>query len=339
MATQNDLAKYAGVSAGTVSNVVSGTTRVSEKTRRKVEEAIQALNYRPNLIARSLKTQRTHTIGLVVPDITIPFFPRLIRAAEAACRERGYFLVVLDSQENHELELDMLALLRQRVDGILLATSGDGDWTEAVSSQVLSGPPIVCVDRVPGKLNVDSVCLDDRRAAEMSISHLVSMGHREIAVITGPLTLKNEQERLRGYQHALQMAGIRPKNSLVWNAGFQENEIEAICQRNLLRSQRPSALLATNGVTGLVALKSIYAIGLSVPNDIAFVTFDEIAPDTVFRPQITSVIQPTHEIGFRAVELLLERILKKEEERPRSRIRLDGALVVRESSRRYGVSE
>ena len=125
MATQKELAKLAGVSAGTVSNVISGSARVSERYREKVLNAVRALNYQPNLIARSLKTNRTRTLGIVVPDITIPFFPKIVRGAESAARERGYFLIVLDSEHNHEREVDMMTLLRsQRVEGILLVAAG-----------------------------------------------------------------------------------------------------------------------------------------------------------------------------------------------------------------------
>src|ERR1700722_7698199 len=193
MATQRELAKLAGVSAGTVSNVISGSTRVSENARRKVLETIQALNYRPNLIARSLKTNRTNTLGIVVPDITIPFFPKIVRGAESAARERGYFLVVLDSQGSHELEVDMMALLRQRVDGILLVTAGAYKWSAETVAEITAGPPVVCVDRLPEGLDADSVSVDDSGAAELGVKHLLSLGHRQIAIITGPLTLRNEQ--------------------------------------------------------------------------------------------------------------------------------------------------
>src|SRR6202451_3608039 len=128
-ANQKELAKLAGVSAGTVSTVISGSTRVSESSRQKVLEAIRVLNYQPNLIARSLKTNRTHTLGIVVPDLTIPFYPKIVRGAEFAARERGYFLIVLDSQRSHDLEIEMMALLRQRVDGILLVIAVDYRWS------------------------------------------------------------------------------------------------------------------------------------------------------------------------------------------------------------------
>jgi DNA-binding LacI/PurR family transcriptional regulator len=336
MATQRELAKLAGVSAGTVSNVISGSTRVSENARRKVLEAIQALNYRPNLIARSLKTNRTNTLGIVVPDITIPFFPKIVRGAESAARERGYFLVVLDSQGSHELEVDMMALLRQRVDGILLVTAGDYKWSAETVAEIASGPPVVCVDRLPAGLDTDSVCVDDFGAAELGVRHLLEQGHRNIAIMTGPLTLKNEQERLRGYKRALKDAGVPVQPSLFWSAGFEKDEIQSVCQRALKGAKpRPSVLFATNGVTGIYALRTMYEMGLTTPESMAFATIDELIAEDLFQPRITTVVQPTYDIGYRAVEVLLQRIALNGNgsATSSSKVRLPASLIVRDSSR------
>ncbi len=185
--TQKELAKLARVSSGTVSNVISGAPGVSERSRQKVLEAIRILNYQPNLIARSLRTNRTHTLGIVIPDITIPFFPKLIRGAESAARERGYFLIVLDSEGSLERESDMISLLRaQRVEGILLVTAGGEEMSSERSASLTASCPVVCLDRLPANLDVDSVCVDDCGAAEMATSHLIGMGDTQIAVITGP---------------------------------------------------------------------------------------------------------------------------------------------------------
>ncbi len=334
MATQKELAKLAGVSAGTVSNVISGSVRVSKGYREKVLSAVRALNYQPNLIARSLKTNRTRTLGMVVPDITIPFFPKIVRGAESAARERGYFLIVLDSEHNHAREVDMMNLLRsQRVEGILLVAAGGSKEALETPGSVGYGPPIVYLDRVPRGIEADSVSVDDRKAAEMGVSHLLARGHTEIAIITGPLTLKNEQERLRGYRQALQRGGVPVRDSLIWPGSFNRDDVVRICHRGLLRpAGRPSALFATNGVTGLEALRSIYAAGLETPRDIAFVTFDELTTDDFFQPGITSVLQPTFDIGHRAVEVLLNRIEKGRPNRTPDKIRLPATLVVRESS-------
>jgi DNA-binding LacI/PurR family transcriptional regulator len=333
-ANQKELAKLAGVSAGTVSNVISGSTKVRESSRQKVLEAIRVLNYQPNLIARSLRTNRTHTLGIVIPDITIAFFPKIIRGAECAAREKGYFLIVLDSEGSAQREADMLALLRaQRVEGTLLVTASGKELSSERLAQLTSHSPVVCLDRLPMDLDVDSVCVDDCGAAEMAISHLVGMGHTRIAVVTGPLTLQNEQERLRGYRQALQKAGLPVQRSFIWNSSFEQQHVAGFCQHGLLQlAERPTALFATNGVTGLAALRSLYAVGLSTPKDFAFVTFDELTAEDFFRPGITSVVQPTFDMGHRAVEVLLRRIEKGEAKKPREKVRLQATLTVRESS-------
>lgn len=333
--TQKELAKLAGVSAGTVSNVISGSTNVSERSKQKVLEAIRVLNYQPNLIARSLRTNRTRTLGIVIPDITIPFFPKIIRGAEAAARERGYFLIVLDSEGSSQREGEMIALLRaQRVEGMLLVTASGQELTAERLSTTDAHFPVVCLDRLPVDLNVDSVCVDDCGAAEMAISHLISLGHKKIAAVTGPLTLRNEQERLRGFRQALQQAGIPFQRSLIWSGSFEQDDVAKLCQNGMLRSaERPTALFATNGVTGLAALRSLYAIGLSTPKDFSFVTFDEITAEDFFRPGITSVVQPTFDMGSRAVEVLLDRI-EKGDSAPRRKVRLPAMIKVRESSGR-----
>jgi DNA-binding LacI/PurR family transcriptional regulator len=228
----------------------------------------------------------------------------------------------------------MMGLLRsQRVEGILLVTAGGHKWSAEESASLTSGVPIVCLDRLPEGLEVDSVCVDDCRAAEMAISHLMGMGHREIAIITGPLTLQNEQDRLRGYRQALQKGGIPVKNSLIWKGSFEAKDVARLCQEGLLTpAGRPTALFATNGVTGLAALRSIYSMGLSTPKDIACVTFDELTSEDFFRPGITSVVQPAYDIGHRAVEVLMQRIQSESARTSFEKVRLPATLIVRESS-------
>jgi LacI family transcriptional regulator len=332
--TQKELAKMAGVSAGTVSNVINGVPGVSEAARKKVLAAVDHLNYQPNLIARSLRTNRTHTLGIVVPDITIAFYPRVIRGAEEAAREAGYFLTVLDSENDHQRESAMLALLRsQRTEGTLLVAAGGHKWTKEASETLQATSPLVCLDRLPEGLAADSVCVDDAEAAEMAVVHLLQMGHRRIAVLTGPLTLRNEQERLRGYKNALQHFGVPVQPELIWNSSFQQSDVARLCQRGLLSSpERPTALFTTNGAVGMGALKSIYALGLRTPADIAFVTFDELTSEEFFRPAITTIVQPAFDIGSRGVHVLLKRIRGGGDSEKLHAVRLPATLVVRESS-------
>jgi DNA-binding LacI/PurR family transcriptional regulator len=334
MSTQKELARLAGVSGGTVSNVISGAKPVSDTARQKVLEAIRSLDYHPNLIARSLKTNRTNTLGIVIPEIIVPFFPKLIQGAEFAARERGYFLIVVDSDADEAQELELISLLRsQRVDGILLVSAA-GKWrqNERISTLKL-GPPMVCLDRLPEGLDADSVSVDGRVAAQMGVAHLLSMGHREIAIITGPLSLKHERERLSGYRQALKEGGVEFRDSLIWASSLERNEIEKACHKHLRNpARRPSALFTTNGVVALDALRSAYAAGLTTPQDISFVTLDEIAAADFFQPAITTVVQPAFDMGCRAVEVLVDRILRGDAMGHYKKIHLPSTLVVRASS-------
>ncbi len=333
MSTIKEVAELAGVSIGTVSHVIGGTVRVSDPLRRKVQAAIRTLDYHPNHIARSLKTRKTLTLGIVVPDMTIPFFPQVIRSAETAAHTRGYSVIAVNSDDSTARQKEVLSLLRsQRVEGILLViASGHGSQAQ-IPKLIESGIPVVCLDRLPDGIDVDSVCVEDAAAAEMGVSHLIELGHHKIAILTGPLTLRNERERLRGYKLALENAGIPVAESLVWEAKLDQEDVSAMCREHLTHSKRPSALFCTNGVTGLGALRGMAACGLSTPDDIAFVTFDEITAEDIFRPAITSVVQPAYEIGFRAAKILIERIQAGPTQGPRIEARLAATLKVRESS-------
>lgn len=337
MSTIKEVADLAGVSIGTVSHVISGAVPVSEVLRKRVQSAIQVLDYHPNHIARSLKTSRTCTLGIVIPDMTIPFFPKVIRGAETAAQKSGYSIIAIDSNDNAERQREVVSLLRsQRVEGILLVVASGEESLAQLPKLVNSGLPVVCLDRLPGGVEVDSVCVEDSAAAEMGVTHLIRQGHTNIAILTGELTLKNEQERLRGYRIAFEKAGIPIKAGLIWEASLRQEDAVEVCRRNLASSaERPTALFATNGVTGMGALRGITECGLQTPADIAFVTFDELTAEDLFRPSITSIVQPAYDIGYRAAEILLERIHKGSIASvisPRIEIRLPATLKVRESS-------
>ena len=334
MSTIKEVAELAGVSIGTVSHVIGGSVPVSDPLRRKVLAAIRTLDYHPNHIARSLKTRKTKTLGMVVPDMTIPFFPQVIRSAETAAHAHGYSIIAVNSDDSTSRQKEVLSLLRsQRVEGILLViASGQGAQAQ-VPKLIESGIPVVCLDRLPEGIEVDSVCVEDAAAADMGVSHLLSLGHRKIAILTGPLALRNERERLRGYKVALERAGVPIAESLIWEARLNQADVSAMCREHLTHSaKRPTALFCTNGVTGLGALRGMAACGLSTPEDIAFVTFDELTAEDIFRPAITSVVQPAYDIGYRAAEILIERIKAGAATGPRIETRLPATLKVRESS-------
>jgi len=308
MATIKEVADLAGVAVGTVSHVITGTVPVSDLLRRKVQAAIRELDYHPNHIARSLKTSKTRTLGIIVPDMTIPYFPKLIRGAEAAARERGYSLIAVNSDDNGERQRDLLSLLRsQRVDGILLVIAAAPTPMNQIVRMVEAGVQLVCLDRIPDRVPVDCVSVEDTEAAEMGVDHLLAQGHRRIAIVTGPQTLKNERQRLLGYKLAMERAGIPLEEELVWFGNLRPEDVAVMCRERLGRG-RPEAIFCTNGPTGLGALRALRDCGLRTPDDIAFVTFDELTVADLFYPSITTVVQPAYEIGRRAAAILLDRI-------------------------------
>lgn len=334
MSTIKEVAELAGVSIGTVSHVISGSVPVSDRLKRKVQAAIRNLDYHPNHIARSLKTTKTKTLGMVVPDMTIPFFSQLIRSAETAARLHGYWVLAVDSDDDPARQQEVLSLLRsQRVEGILLvSTAGKGSKAQ-IRKLLASGLPVVCLDRLPEGIEVDSVCIDDAKAAEMGVNHLIAKGHVEIAILTGPLALRNERERLRGYKIALDKAGIPISDSLIWEASLQGEDVIQECRDRLGNLiGRTTALFCTNAVTGLGALRGMAACGLSTPRDMAFVTFDELTAHDIFRPSITSIVQPAAEIGSRAAEILIERLQSGSLTAAPIESRFEASLKVGESS-------
>jgi DNA-binding LacI/PurR family transcriptional regulator len=335
MATIKEVADRAGVSVGTVSHVITGSVPVSEQLRERVEEAIRFLDYHPNHVARSLKTSRSRTLGIIVPDLTISFYPQIIRGAETGARGKGYALIAVNSNENSERQGELLSLLRsQQVEGILLVVAAAGNPSHMERLEA-AGIPVVCLDRVPDRANIDSVSVEDIGAAEMGTDHLLAMGYQRIAIVTGPLGLRNERRRLQGYEQSLRRAGITPTEDLVWPGNLRPDDLAAMCRDRLADpATRPDALLCTNGPTALGALRGMHDCGLRTPEDIGFVTFDELTVDDLFSPAITTIVQPAYDIGFRASEILLDRIQSKEARHGVTNLRLPATLKVRESSRR-----
>lgn len=304
---------------------------MSEPLRLKVQAAIKKLDYHPNHVARSLKTSKTRTLGIIVPDLTISFFPQIIRGAETAARERGYSLIAVNSTDDPERQQELLSLLRsQRVEGILLIAAAAPTPPTQMSRVIESGIPIVCVDRIPDRVAVDSVSVDDVAAAEMGVGHLISMGYRRIAIVTGPVSLKNERHRLRGYKKCLERNGIGVDESLIWHGNLRTEDVAVLCRERL--SSRPEALFCTNGPTALGALQALRDHGMKTPEDIGFVTFDELTSHEVFSPAITTIIQPAYEIGFRASGILLQRIVQGQDREGIITVRLPATLKIRAST-------
>ncbi|HEV7664665.1 MAG TPA: LacI family DNA-binding transcriptional regulator [Chloroflexota bacterium] len=332
MATVHDVARRAGVSTSTVSHVVNNTRFVSDELRGRVLEAMRELDYTPNAAARMLTLKRSHTIGLIVSDIRNPFFASVARGVEDVAQEQGYTLVLCNSDESFERESACLTALETRaVDGVLLASAGVAD--EHLARLVRAGFPIVLVDRDLPELGVPAVLLNNEGAAYRAVLHLITRGHRRIAMLSGRAAISTTTERVAGYQRALREAGIALDERLV-ASGASTSEGGLLAANAVLDlDDPPSAIFSGNNLMSIGALQAIVNRGLSVPEGVALVGFDDFPfPwSDAFRPHLTTVAQPTYELGRRAAELLVQR-LKRPGSLTAERVVLDGKLVVRESS-------
>ncbi len=337
MSTIVEVAKRAGVSVGTVSNVIRGNPQVGREYRERVEAAIRELDYHPNEIARSLKVKQTYMLGMVLPDITNPFFPEIIRAVEDQALQRRYLLVTANTDEHIERERNIVSALRsRRVDGLLLASAPGTDSTH-IRKVIDAGISVVCFDRFPVGVKTDTVLLDNVRGGEECVRHLVRSGYRNIAIITGPLELQSAKERLRGYENALDEAGIKTAKELILEGDFREESGHRLAKQLLLRRVRPDSILVCNGVMTLGVLQAFEELGVRYPEDVGLATFDDLAGDRSFYPRLTVVAQPGLEMVARAATLLNDRIERKVSGKPIT-IRMMPTLIVRESTR-YAAEE
>lgn len=300
----HDVARLAGVHPSTVSRALHrADLPLRPETRRKVLAAVERLEYRPSAIARGLRLQRTHALGMLVPDITNPFFPPIIRGVEEAARDRGYELVLCNTDDSPERETASLRMLREhQADGLLIATSRMADAT--VAGLRRERFPFVLVNRgsrVPADLAVE---VDNERAAEAVIAHLAGLGHRRIAHIAGPLSTTTGAERAAGYREAMKARGLPMDASLLEEAdAYAEPSGHAACSR-LLRAA-PTAIFAANDLLALGALRAVREAHLRVPQDVSLVGVNDIPLAELIDPPLTTIRVPQREMGRLAANMLI----------------------------------
>ena len=323
-----DVARESGVSVFTVSAVINNKSHVSKKLRERVEKAIRKLKYRPNLIARSLAQQRTHTIGMIVPDIANPFFPMVVRGAEDAAQKHGYNLLLCNSDDNLDKEERAIELLlSKRVDGILLTKAAE-DFRPALRQIIKdSRIPFVLVMRTYPKLTKDAVITDDYQGAYDAVCHLARAGRRRIGLISGPLKVSNAIARFEGFQDALKAKGLPFEKELMVEGDYRiESGFRA---GHALLSHQPDGIYIANHLMTIGLLKAAEEMGLKCPDDFGLVSFDDYPWLGVFQPKLTTVELPKHQLGSEAAELLIERIAGK---RHKAEVRkLQPELRIRES--------
>ena len=328
--TLHEVARRAGVSAMTVSRVVNGRGRVDSETRQRVEEAIQALDYVPNRIARGLISQKTQTIGIIVPDIVNPFFAPVVRGAESAARKAGYRVLLCNSEGDLRLEREYIEdLVAHRVEGLLLAPASDRSRS-SILSLLRGGFPLVLIDRALPDADCDLIVSDNAQGARRLIEHLIAIGHREIAHVSDAEDTSTGRERLRGYREALEAAGIPFQPELVIRTTVDRIGGYRAAQEILARDPLPTAIFAVNNMTAVGTMEALRERSLSVPKDMGLVCFDDVEHLAVLSPILTVIDQPAETFGSLGVQLLLERMTGKANSRPR-RIILQTDLIVRQS--------
>lgn len=305
-----DVARVAGVSVFTVSAVVNRTGKVSDGLRRRVEAAIQELNYRPNLLARRLATRQTRTIGVVVPDIANPFFPLVVRGAEDAAQRSGFSLLLCNSDDQQEKEQGYLELLiAQRVDGILL-TKTPAPFSPQVRQLLKdTNTPVALMMRTIRGFPADAVITDDLVGAYEAVTHLARIGHRRIALVGGPAGVSNAHARFRGYRKALTDSGLRFDPALAAEGDYR---IESGYRAGLkLLPRRPDAVFVTNYLMTVGFMQAADEMRLQCPHHFGLVSFDDYPWLGSFHPRLTTVELPKYELGASAAQMLLRRIEKK----------------------------
>jgi LacI family transcriptional regulator len=329
-ATIKDIAQLAGVSYTTVSRALNDKRGVNQETRRKILEVAQRLNYRPNAIARGLVKKQTHSIGLVIPDITNPFFPEVARGIEDGASEAGYSIFLCNTNWEHSKEAGYINLLvEKRVDGIVLAPiSPKVDFLpEALSTRV----PVVYVDKVPKDGGGSFVTIDNVRGGFLATKHLIDRGYHEIGFIGAPDDSSTIDDRLRGYRMALKKHGIAVNQRYVRFGDFKLETGYNIIKKMIQDKDYPRALFAENDLLALGILQGAKEMGLSVPGDIAVVGFDDIPIASFPEVQLTTVCQPKYKMGRIAVEILLDKI-ERGDQAARRKFILEPELIQRKSS-------
>jgi LacI family transcriptional regulator len=331
MATIHEVAKRAGVAPITVSRVINKSGYFSEETRARVETAIAELEYMPNRLASSLRSKRTNTLALVLTDITNPFFTTLARGVEDTASDAGYTVVFCNTDESEVEERKYLqVLLQQQVDGILLVPAR----STAVSLEVIrkQGTPVVMLDRrMPAGTQVDVVRCENEDGAFRLVRLLIELGHERIALLSGPMGVSTAEDRLAGYQRAMEEAGLPSDPALTVYGAFNQASGYDMIQHLLAVEPRPTAIFAANNMIGIGALKGIQSAGLRVPEDIAMVCFDDLPPMLLSFPFFTVASQPAYDMGRTATQLLVARLAGKAPERCQE-VLLPTEMIVRQSS-------
>jgi len=324
-----DIAKRAGVAPITVSRVINNSGYVSQTTRERVEAVVKELGYVPNTIARGLRSKRTHTLALVVTDITNPYFTSMARGVEDVAGDSNYTVIYCNTDESETKEEKYANMLAQRqVDGVLLVPScGNAKTIKFFEANDIN---VVVLDRRISGVRSDIVCSDSENGANRLVKLLIGLGHIRIAIITGHKDVSTSADRVTGYQHALKEAGLS-ENELIYYGAFNEQSGYELTKQAMMQSPKPTAIFGANNFIAIGIIKALHDMKLDVPGDVSVVGFDDLPGSMFMKPFLTVAKQRPYEMGRLGTELLLKRISGELPEEHREII-LPIEIIVRESS-------
>ncbi len=309
MANMKDIAKLAGVSVVTVSRVVNNSSNVGDETRKKVQQAIKELKYKPNRVAKRLRSTVSsgNLLGVLIPDIKNPFYVDVLNGIEEIAYKNNYALIMCNFNQDEEKQSKYIdILLSEAVDGMIVAPVKTDD--QKIINVIQSGLPIVCVDRGLKDVDVDVVLVDNKRGAFLAVEHIIKSGYKRIAYISGKRDIPSSLQREEGYLEALKKYDIAVDSSLI-KYGDSSHASGVTLSGDLLDLPNPpDAIFTGNNLITLGALETINKREIKIPQEVAIVGFDDMYWSNSFNPPLTAVRQPAHEIGKRAIELLIQRI-------------------------------
>lgn len=331
MATIKEISRRAGVSIGTVSNVLNGLPTVREAARKRVLDAIEKLGYEPSLLGRALRKDKTNIIVMVVPDITNPFFPGAVRGAEDVAFQNGFRLVLCNSDNDAAKEATYLREMRTyRPSGLIIVPASLSQGIDEARAYLKAGSCVVYMDRVPTKWRGDSVTSKHEDGAYAATKYLIGLGHKRIATIAGPLTSRSGSARLEGFRHAMKEARLRVPAGYMQEAEFNKQDGHEKGKRLLALRQRPTAIFAANDLVAFGVLAALREEGLRCPEDVSVIGFDNLDDSDAVVPALTTVDQFGYQLGANAAQIVIDRT--RGDKRPPRRVLLAPELRIKDSS-------
>ena len=330
--TIRDIALKLNISISTVSRALRGMADVNADTKKRVLEMARELNYEPNQIAQSLRSNRTNTIGIIVPDVQVHFFSSIVSGIQKVASKVNYNVLFCQSGESYQTELNNLkALIASRVDGLLISLSRETEDIEHLLRVQQKNIPLVLFDRISDDIDTSKVDVSDTDGAFKAVKYLIDTGCRRIAYLAGPKNLTISNKRMEGYLHALRAAGITPDEELIVHCNSLKEDAAGATAQLLSLDNRPDALFCVNDPVAIQAIQVIKKHNLKIPEDISIIGFTDDPVSALIEPALTTVAQPSHEMGQCAAKLLIDQI--KGYDGTSRTVTLDTKLVLRNTTK------